>query len=435
MTYRLITLILHLGIFYALAYGYEHYIAVLYGYEGYHFEPNQDYWYVAFASVVVMSLITPIRNERPSTLFYHVALTFVLIPMLVMFYAQNNSPEYMAMVLASYTISVVLLFVLKINPPKIAIASKNELRRILFVLACLYLAAMFLLGGSRYLNFDFSKVYDLRTEAAENLPGVFGYLTPLIGKVVVPIAFVLSLLYRKYVMALVFFGFSVLIFGLTAHKAPLFFPFLILFVYIVSLGKNLTLKFNIGVLAVLVLALWDLSMLQKHGSDFYGWLGNLVMRREFFLPAQINYWYYDFFSRHGFVWFSNSKITLGMLDYKYPLDVSYLIGREYFGSDKTGANTGWFGSGYMQAGFAGLLLYSAATAAIFKYIDACARRTGERALITAAVVIPLFALLTSTDLLTAFVTHGLYVNLLLIACFNKKEASDAYSPLKQRAFA
>ncbi|MEN3295663.1 MAG: hypothetical protein V7642_4916 [Burkholderiales bacterium] len=436
MTYRLLILILHLGIFFALGYGYENDIVVVYGYEGYRLEPNQDYWYVAFAAVVAMSLITPIKAERPSTLFYHVTLTFVLIPMLVMFYAQNNSPDYIAMVIACYALSVFLLFGLKVNPPRIAITSKSELRRILFVIACVYIASIFLLGGHRYLNFDISKVYDLRDEAADNLPGIFGYISPLMGKVVVPIAFVLSLLYRKYVMALVFFGISVLIFGLTAHKAPLFFPFLILFVYIVSTGKNLTLKFNLSVLAILLLCLWDFVLLQKYGPDGgFGWVGNLVLRREFFLPGQINYWYYDFFSRHGFVWFSNSKITLGMLDYPYPLDVSYLIGREYMESERTGANTGWFGSGYMQAGFAGLLLYAAATAAIFKYIDACARQTGERALITAAVVIPVFALITSTDLLTAFFTHGLYVNLLLIACFNRKESFDAYSPSEQRAFA
>jgi hypothetical protein len=435
MINRLITLGLHLAIFFALMYGYQNYISVVYGYEGYRLEPNEAHWHIAFAAVVMTSLITPIKAERPSTLFYHAVLTFVLFPMLVMFYAENQSLEYIGQVLASYALAVALLFVLKINPPKITLTSKSELRRVLFVIACVYLASIFLMGGSRYLNFDFSKVYDLREEAAENLPGVFGYISPLMGKVVVPIAFVLSLLYRKYLMALVFFSISVLIFGLTAHKAPLFFPFLILFVYIVSTGKNLTLKFNLGVLIILLVSLWDFVLLQKYGPGTFGWAGNLVMRREFFLPGQINFWYYDFFSKHGFVWFTNSKLTLGMLDYPYPLDVSHLIGREYFNNEKTGANTGWFGSGYMQAGFLGLLLYATVIAGIFKYIDACARQTGERALITAAVVIPVFALITSTDLLTAFFTHGLYVNLLLIACFHRKESIDAYSPSKQRAFA
>lgn len=432
---RLVTLMLHLGIFNAMAYGYQRYVAGVYGYEGYRFEPNHDYWYVAFAAVVAMSLITPIRNERPSTLFYHVVLTFVLIPMLVLFHAQNGPPEYMAMVTASYVLSVVTQYVVKINPPKISLLSKSDLRRFLFVLACIYLAAVFLMGGGRYLNFDFMKIYDLRTEAENNLPGVFGYISPLMGKVVVPIAFVLSLVYKKYLMALVFFGFSVLIFALTAHKAPLFFPFLIFFVYVVSTGKNLTLKFNLGVLAVVLVSLWDFALQEKYGPGTFGWVGNLMMRREFFLPSQINFHYYDFFSKHGLVLFTNSKLTLGLLEYPYQLDVSYLIGREYFGDEKTGANTGWFGSGYMQAGFAGLLVYGIAIGAVFKYLDACARKTGERALITASVVIPLFALITSTDLPTAMFTHGLYVNLVLIACFNRKESYHAHSSSQQRAFA
>lgn len=74
-------------------------------------------------------------------------------------------------------------------------------------------------------------------------------------------------------------------------------------------------------------------------------------------------------------------------------------------------------------------------AAIFKYIEACAHASGDRALITAAVAVPVFAMITYANLPTAFLTHGLYVNLLLIACFHGSDTSNAYSPLKQRASA
>jgi oligosaccharide repeat unit polymerase len=274
-------------------------------------------------------------------------------------------------------------------------------------------------------------VYDFRNDAAENLPSVFSYLSPLIGKVVLPIAFVLSLLYRKYVTAALLLGFAALIFGLTSHKSVLFSPFLILFVYLVSRGKNLIVKFNAGLLLILltgVVGFWlSQEFARENASETFEWIGSLTMRRTFFLPTQLNFMYYDFFSKNDLVLFSNSKLTFGLIDYKYPLPVTHLIGQEYFGNEEMGANTGWFGGGYMQAGFYGLLLYAAAIGVMFRYIDACARNSGERALITAAVVVPVLGMLTSSDLPVAFFTHGLYLNLLLIACFKRRESSYAHS--------
>src|SRR4051794_5866539 len=113
MKLRLSTLGLHLAIFFAMTYGYEHYISVIYGYEGYRLEPDQANWTMAVAAVVALSLVTPVRAERPSTLFYHIVLSFVLIPMMVLFYAQGQAVDYMAQVSASYALSVAALSVMK----------------------------------------------------------------------------------------------------------------------------------------------------------------------------------------------------------------------------------------------------------------------------------------------------------------------------------
>jgi hypothetical protein len=186
---------------------------------------------------------------------------------------------------------------------------------------------------------------------------------------------------------------------------------------------------------MLLVSMADFWIAQTHEGEFWGWIGKLVMRRVFFLPSQLNYMYYDFFINHDYVLFSNSKITFGLVDYPYDLPVTHVIGREYFDNESMGANTGWFGSGYMQAGFAGLLLYGAVVAGVFKYVDVCAQRSGNLALSTAAVVVPMFALITSSDLLTTFFTHGLYINLCVLACLVHKESVRAYRPHDQRASA
>jgi hypothetical protein len=435
MTNRLTLLALHLAIFFVLMYGYQYYIVPIFGYEGFVFHPDQDARYLAIAAVMLLSLLTPVSEEKPSTVFYHLILTTLLFPMLVLFYAAGKPWEYIAQVLLAYLLCVALPRFMKVKAPAFRLVSDDKLRRGLFMLTGFYIASIFVMGGGSYLNFDFSKVYDFRDEASGNLPGVFGYLSPLVAKVIVPIAFVLSLLHKRYLMALAMLGSAVLIFGLTSHKSTLFAPLMLLFIYLVSRGENLIRKLNTAILVILLLSIADFWLRHDADVESAGWVGALMMRRVFFIPGELNYLYYDFFSRNDWVLFSNSKITLGLLDYKYPLEVAYLIGLEYFGSPRLSANTGWFGAGYMQLGLAGLLLYGALIAFVFKYIDACARKSGERGLVTAAVTVPILAMLSSTDLPTAFLTNGLYLNLLLIACFNKRQITTAYAGPARPVFA
>lgn len=435
MTNRLAILFLHLATFCVMLTAIEHFVAPIYFYEGYVWTPNDTKWYAALGLVIVLSLLTPVTSKRPSTLFYQLSMLFVLIPMLALFYAQDEPWEYTLQVCFAYSVSVFLAYFLKITPPAFHFISKEKLQIILLLVACAYIASIFMLGGGQYLNFDLSRVYDFRSDASSNLPDVYGYISPLIGKVVVPIGFVLALIQRKFVMAFLLTCCSVLIFGLTAHKSTLFAPLLIFLVYSVSERKRIPLKLNAAILLLLSIALLDFWMYERYGDGIFGWVGNLVMRRSFLVPGHINYMYYDFFSQNNFVLFSNSRFSLGMMEYEYPLDVAHLIGSIYHNDEKLSANAGWLGSGYMQAGFVGLLIYALIIAVIFKYIDACAHASGNRALITASVAVPILALITSADLPTAFLTHGLYVNLLLIACFHGSNASNAYRPLKQRAFA
>lgn len=435
MKSRLAILAMHLATFHVLLTALEHFVAPIYFYEGYEWTPNEVKWYGAIGLVMFLSFITPITSSRPSTLFYQLSLLFVLIPMLALFCAQDEPWEYTMQVCIAHSVSVFVASFLKITPPSISLVSKEKLQTILFLVACTYIASIFAMGGGQYLNFDLNRVYDFRGDARSNLPDFFGYISPLIGKVVVPIGFVLALIHRKYFMAVLLIGCAFLIFGLTAHKSTLFAPFMILFIYAVSEKKQISRKLNAAILMVLVIGLVDFWMYTKYGDGFFGWIGNLIMRRSFLVPGHINYMYYDFFSQNNFVLLSNSKLTLGLIEYEYPLDVAHLIGSVYHNDERLSANTGWLGSGYMQGGFIGLLIYAVIIAAIFKYIDACARASGDRALITASVAVPILALITSADLPTAFLTHGLYVNLLLIACFHGRESSNAYRPLKQRAFA
>ena len=142
--------------------------------------------------------------------------------------------------------------------------------------------------------------------------------------------------------------------------------------------------------------------------------GSLLLRRVYFVPAQINYFYYDYFSLNSFILWAESKLTLGLIDYQYPLSMPRMIGLEYFGNEITNANTGWIGSGYAQAGLIGMIIYSVIIGIIFNTLNIFSKRVNKN-IILPITIVPVFSVITSSDLPTAFLTHGLILVLILVS--------------------
>lgn len=421
VTPSLVMSVLHLAIFFLLLYGYEYYIVPIYGYEGYYFEPNKGKFIFALGMSFILSLLTPIDNSKPSTLFLHVTLIFVLIPMLVIFYADDKSWVYTLQSVVAYCIILLVLPSLKGKYLRLPSLDNNDLLKVLLLLSALYVVSVFSMGGASYFNLDISKVYDFRTDVDENLAGIFGYISPLIGNVLLPFALLLALILKRYFSALVSIVLSILVFGLTAHKGPLFYPIFVVVIYSLISNKNLIRNFSMIVIVVLSLSILDFLFFDTFVNFLYGWFGSLTMRRMFIVPANINYMYFDFFSVNDFVVWSNSKLTMGLINYPYSMDTSHLIGLEYYNNEATGANTGWLGSGYMHAGFLSIVLYALIISLVFSYIDKLATRVEDRRLVVAGTFVPIITLIISADLPTSFLTHGLFVNLILIGFLKRTE--------------
>jgi hypothetical protein len=141
-----------------------------------------------------------------------------------------------------------------------------------------------------------------------------------------------------------------------------------------------------------------------------------MLRRAMLVPAHLNYIYYDFFSQNDFIFWARSKITFGLIDPKFDLDTPHLIGFVYYSSELTGANTGWIGSGYANAGFVGMLLYAIIIGCLFSIMDSYSNFIDKKVIVS-IMVAPLLAVLMSSDLPTAMLTHGALFALLLFSVF------------------
>lgn len=409
---RLLFVPLHITLLLALQWAYATFVSQVYAYQGFTDEFNAPKLYFSLIAVGLGVLFTPTDN-RPSTFFMHFIIGLVLTPSLIL-YSNSNLADGFALTTALCVLVVGLVSrSARFSLPQRPIIHPHAALALMTALVVLFVTSFAIYDGFRFLNFDFSKVYDLREAAEQNLPGVYGYLTPIVTKSVIPAAIVLASIYRLPLMTFALTVSSVLIFAITSHKSMVFYPVLAVFAYYGGLRGNITRNFLLLVLFVVAISMIDMFGHMGDQISTRGWAADLAIRRSIFTPSLLNQFYYEFFSAHERYYWSHSRITFGLIDSPSSLSPPFLIGKTYFGNPEMSANAGWVGSGLSNAGILGALIYSVILGLLLAAVDSSARMWGVAAVV-AITIVPVFSAILSTDLLTLFLTHGMLLTLVLL---------------------
>lgn len=398
--------------FLVILYGYGKFIVPLFGYTGFEWDLNK--FKVAEGTLVVflISVFLPVRFFKPSDLLLHLQFLFPVLPMAVLYGAANEDRSYFYLTIFSFVIVAILASLLRLKPIRVSRVSPSLFARTLLILSWLAIGSIVLFGGLRYFNLDFSKVYDFREEAASHLPAIYGYLSPIVSKVLLPFSLLLSVLNKDRILAASSIIGSVVMFGLTSHKSVLFYPFVVLALYLILNHRDVVGMLVKGYVLVVVVSVLDFMV----GGE---WVGSLLLRRTYVVPAHINYLYHEYFSSHPLYLWSQSKLTFGLLAQHYSLGPANQIGLVYYHNAATSANTGWVGSGYANAGALGVFVYAILVGILFAVLNAFAR-TIDKKVVVAIATAPILAVLMSSDLPTAFLNHGVILTLFLFTLFSVK---------------
>lgn len=403
---------LYVFYFFGLAGVYIFGIGPVYEYMGFMVSVNAD---KIFLSLVALFLMFPFlrQNATPSCFFLNMSAVLIFVPSLVL-YSCSDLPHYFAIVttLACFVVALTSKS-LCMHAFRMPTVTSLALYRAMSISAVLVIIAIVVLGGVKNINFNIMAVYEFREGAAESLPGAFGYLNSIVTKVFVPFAIVFAIVNRRWFGLVVLVAISVLFFALTSHKSPLFYPVVVVFIYYIARVRNAPLLMLYGVGFVIVISVVDIFALSHQWGGYSGIFSSLFARRVILIPSLLNWFYLDFFEEMARINWANSKFTLGLVASPYDLTAPKLIGFEYFNRDEMSANTGWIGSGYANAGVLGVLIYSFLIGVLFSFLDAYSNRLGVR-VVTAMFALPVFTLLTSTDLATMLITHGLAVSVLVL---------------------
>lgn len=399
-------LALYLAAFALLWFGYATFIVPVFGHLGFEWAPNIVKVIEALLAIVFFAWCLPLRVKQPSDFFIHFHFLLPVVPILVLYSASDLPRAYMYFSVLAFA---VVCLVRKFRLPKI----KGDMIPVpmmmygLLIIATIYIFSIILQGGLQYFNLDILKVYEFRSIAAQNLPQIYGYFSPMVSKVLLPFVLLLAVYRRKWLIAVLAMSGSVMMFALTGHKGPLFNPFLVIVIYFIMRSRRSIQLLLLGYVSVILVSLVFFFI---DNSNII--VGSLFLRRVYFVPAHLNFVYYDFFSTNPHTMLAGSKLTFGLIQYPYDLDSAHLIGYHYLNNVLTGANTGWLGSGYMHFGFVGMLIYAFMVGLLLSIVDMLAKRR-ELAISGAILFIPLFAIFQFSDLPTCMLTHGFLLALLL----------------------
>ncbi len=392
-----------------LDYSYISFVVPYYEYMGF----TLDFNFVKYIQgwIVYLILFLLLNRHKEHVLYMTLLISFLLliVPTITLYSFKNEPAEFFYSMMIPYAGMLLLITTKRIqlyyfpHGKKIAIGLSVLMVSIVFLH---YLTTV----GVGHMNFNLMNVYELRSSdygMASNA-GIFGYLNSWVTKVLNIFLISIALLRRKYFLVLLLVIIQILLFGLSGHKGVLFSLILLSGLYIFDKAKHystIIIYSTLSVVSVLLLYFYFTHELI---------LPSILIRRVFFIPTHLNYVYFDYFSFHDFLYWSNS-ILKSIFTYPYEVAPVFIIG-DYLGHPNMAANTGIFGSGYMHLGVVGIIIYMMILSIVINLIQQFNKLPIW--FINAIVLMPILSVFISSDLPTTLLTHGLLLAIIILYLYS-----------------
>lgn len=372
----------------------------------------------SYVFILFFGLIIPNKIKKPSDCLVIMLFLVTILPTLSLYAMKGEARSYTYMIIMAF--SIITVIAMRNNTSiKIVRLKGGQTLAVIFSVFAVLIVTISLISkeGLQYFNLDIERVYEFRrTVSAVINVGIFGYVNTWVFKVFNPALLVWSIYKKRPFLFLTSIGLQVLFFAISSHKSVLFFPLLIILVYLFVEKSHALHYIYIGLLGVII----GTGLLAIYTDLTFP--ASLLIRRLFYVPAQLNYAYYDFFSNAGHVYLTTSIFSL-VLEYPFPYPPPQMISIYLMGNNSCWANTGFLATSYMHFGFFGMIIYSVIVGLLLRIVDMLVVNKLPLRFGLSLVIIPFFSLFTSADLTTALLTHGLLLSLLLLWLFSARRTT------------
>lgn len=324
------------------------------------------------------------KEKLISNFAFELHLYIGIIPLSVIYAFCNESTVYFVSTCCAF-ILVIICFNLKSYVAVDNLIRIKDIKYIVFICFTLVVSIVFIYiiinnGLPTLTALNIYDVYELRRENSFIQNKYIGYLYQWIIYIIIPFIIAYCLVKKKVLISIILFICIFILFLYSGNKTSLFSIPLILVGYILSQRKSTNLKlFSLFSLGILFSTLIYLAL---GNYNFY----TLFVRRVLLLPAQIKFYYYDFFSHNNYVGFENTLWgSIFGFDPQYSYGVSNTIGSIYYNSIDCNANAGFMAEGYMRFGILGIFIAFIVFAFVLYLLNMLQKKTGYTFTMTAFI--------------------------------------------------
>ncbi len=394
---------------------YTSHVQVYYNYFGLTYNPNFLKYIFSNIGILVIAIFIPKNKEKVSTFLIFIFIIFNVIPLSSYYWLNSQSTLYFLLVIF---LVIVLSTLVKLKFKSIShdLYSFNP-EKILFIIFIVYLFISFYLiikrGGIDFRTLNFNSIYQVRSET--NFVGLDGYLLNWSVKVLFPFFFTYYYYKNKVGYCFSIILIQILLYLSFGNKAFIFSTgFLVMIIFLFKrrefIKHFIVILSGINILSVLIDFIFKVRLLSA-----------AVPFRLVFVPAQIQFQYFDFFSSNEKLFYSEGLIGK-LLAIKSPYNgpITKVITQHFhnFTNPDITSNTGIISEGFANAGFLGSLLSILILGVIFILVDSFSKN------IPLYVVIASFSyimfVLNDTGILTALLTGGIWLIIILLFLLNSE---------------
>jgi hypothetical protein len=383
---------------------YYFYISDIFNYMGYELSPNIFKIIESYLLLFVILFFIPKSKKLISNIIVWILVSLAYIPMLTI-YALKNEERVFMFVATIFWLIVFWAKSFSFIPRFFSYLKQGRLLYFCIIILVFFLILfLFIKEFQPSISLNLKSEYEIRSQFSKTQNRLADYIFGWAAKIIIPFLFVYFIIKKKWLVSVVFFLFQVLIFSVTGHKFYFFVLFFCLILVFIAKTKNPMFWLMLGLCLVVLI---DIFIYLTFGDLFFL---SIFTRRTIFTSPLLAFNYYDFFSENPFISLSHHWPFRIFLEYPYSLDPADLIGEYYCGGGH--ANNGMMSDGYMNFGFAGMIIWAFLYSTIFKIIDFLSYQKNRD---LALSILASFSLsFRSGGLLGHFLTEGLLLAFLLL---------------------
>ncbi|WP_462159464.1 hypothetical protein [Pseudoalteromonas sp. GB56] len=263
-----------------------------------------------------------------------------------------------------------------------------------------------------------ASLYDIRLEQreqAKNASLISLYGVSWLTKIIIPMLFIYFYHNKKYLIATLFVLSQLYLFTVSAHKSYIIIMMVTFYSYhLLKKGGDSGYRFFRSVVLFCCVSLVIFYLI---GNTL---LIDILVRRALIVPGMLSGYFIEYFSVNGLALYSKNFMG-SIIETRYVMDPSFIIGQEYFNREGMRSNVNAFGDTFANIGFLGVLFNSVLMGLLFLALNTMSHNKNIY------IIIPTLCGIAWTFNESSFVTtltsHGAIFALIIIA-FYPKESNE-----------